>query len=242
MQSGRRGKIHLVLFVFFIALLSGLITIIVFSTGARCEMWIGVTIDLCIVNWVLVLAAIQGCFLHDVLFQGWVQLFLILHLHKLCVHEVVGQPQLWEWGRVGVAQADQAWEPDRKAKSLAFLGKDEDPGKVTEQDTNSVESEKPKDTKVPKKAKLNVSDKDSPYALIDQYFPERESYFYQNKNKFLSEYNDHGQGKKTDIGNSDPSEVRQIWKSTILVFYFLIFNFLILLHIPLIPRKYFFHL
>jgi len=139
--------------------------------------------------------------------MGWVQLFLILHLHKLCVHEVVGQPQLWEWGRVGVAQADQAWEPDRKAKSLAFLGKDEDPGKVTEQDTNSVESEKPKDTKVPKKAKLNVSDKDSPYALIDQYFPERESYFYQNKNKFLSEYNDHGQGKKTDIGNSDPSEV-----------------------------------
>ena len=33
-----------------------------------------------------------------------------------------------------------------------------------------------------KKAKLNVSDKDSPYALIDKYFPERESYFYQVQN------------------------------------------------------------
>ena len=32
-----------------------------------------------------------------------------------------------------------------------------------------------------KKPKLNVSDKNSPYALLDKYFPERESYFYQNK-------------------------------------------------------------
>jgi len=137
--------------------------------------------------------------------MGWVQLFLILHLHKLCVREVVGEPQLWEWGRV--AQGDQAWEPDRKAKSLAFLGKDELQDKVTEQDNNSVDSEETKETKVPKKAKLNVSDKDSPYALIDKYFPERESYFYQNSDKFLSEYTAQGQGKKTDIGNIDPSEV-----------------------------------
>ena len=36
-----------------------------------------------------------------------------------------------------------------------------------------------------KKAILNVSDKDSPYALIDKYFPERESYFYQNRNKLF---------------------------------------------------------
>ena len=108
---------------------------------------------------------------------------------------------------MGVPQVDQSWEPDRKAKSLNFLGKDED--KVIEQDTNSVDSEEPeKTTKVPKKAKLNVSDKDSPYALFDKYFPERESYFYQNKNKFVSEYTAHCQGKKTDIGNIDPSEVR----------------------------------
>ena len=135
-------------------------------------------------------------------------MFLILHLHKLCVREVVGEPQLWEWGRV--AQGDQAWEPDRKAKSLAFLGKDELQDKVTEQDNNSVDSEETKETKVPKKAKLNVSDKDSPYALIDKYFPERESYFYQNSDKFLSEYTAQGQGKKTDIGNIDPSEVRTV--------------------------------
>jgi len=138
--------------------------------------------------------------------MGWVRLFLILHLHKLCVREVVCEPQLWEWGRVGVPQGGSTWEPDRKAKSLAFLGKDED--KVIEQNNNSVDSEEPeKTTKAPKKAKLNVSDKDSPYALIDKYFPERESYFYQNKNKFVSEYNAQGRGKKTDIGNIDPSEV-----------------------------------
>ena len=67
---------------------------------------------------------------------------------------------------MGVPQGDQSWEPDRKAKSLAFLGKDED--KVLEQYNNSVDSEEPeKTTKVPKKAKLNVNDNDSPYALID---------------------------------------------------------------------------
>ena len=131
-------------------------------------------------------------------------MFLILHLHKLCVKEVVCTPQLWEWGRVGVG--DNSWEPDRKAKSLAFLGKDEE--KVIEQDDNSVDSDdSDKTTKAPKKAKLNVSDKDSPYALIDKYFPERESYFYQNKNKFISEWQAQERGKKTDIGNIDPSEV-----------------------------------
>ena len=59
-----------------------------------------------------------------------------------------------------------------------------------------------------KKAKLNVSDKDSPYALIDKYFPERESYFYQNKDKFVEEYR--GQETKTDIGNISPSEVTRL--------------------------------
>ena len=131
-------------------------------------------------------------------------MFLILHLQKLCVKEVICTPQLWEWGRVGVGVGDNSWEPDRKAKSLAFLGKDEE--KVIEQDDNSVDSGD-NTTKAPKKAKLNVSDKDSPYALIDKYFPERESYFYQNKNKFIQEYRAQDHGKKTDIGNIDPSEV-----------------------------------
>ena len=132
-------------------------------------------------------------------------MFLILHLLKLCVIEVACEPQLWEWGKVETeTQGDSLWEPDRKAKSLAFLGKDEDA--VIEHDNNSVDSDEPEETtKLPKKAKLNVSDKDSPYALIDKYFPERESYFYQNKNKFLKEYE--AQAKKTDIGNVDPSEV-----------------------------------
>ena len=68
-------------------------------------------------------------------------MFLILHLYKLCIREFVCEPQLWERGRVGVPQGDQSWEADRKAKSLAFLGKDED--KVLEQDNNSVDSEEP---------------------------------------------------------------------------------------------------
>ena len=60
-----------------------------------------------------------------------------------------------------------------------------------------------------KKAILNVSDKDSPYALIDKYFPERESYFYQNRNKFLKEYRENGgiSDKYNEIGGLDPSEV-----------------------------------
>ena len=62
-----------------------------------------------------------------------------------------------------------------------------------------------------KKAILNVSDKDSPYALIDKYFPERESYFYQNRNKFLSEFRDSGRGGGgADIGDLDPSEVSAV--------------------------------
>jgi hypothetical protein len=52
---------------------------------------------------------------------------------------------------------------------------------------------------------LNVSDKDSPYALIDKYFPERESYYFQNQNKFIHEYNKGG--NKTDIGRLLPEEV-----------------------------------
>ena len=112
-------------------------------------------------------------------------------------------PQLWEWGRIeeGGREGNKEWKPDRAAKSLAFLKKEEEQA----DEDNRVDSGPL--TKVAKKAKLNVSDKDSPYALIDKYFPERESYFYQNKDKFVEEYR--GQETKTDIGNISPSEVTQ---------------------------------
>jgi len=132
-----------------------------------------------------------------------------------------------EWGKVsgnGRVEPDHnshSWNPpSRGAKSLAFIdeaeetpvnrdidnalhpfGPTKDGGENDKRDDSDAKVEK-----VTKKAKLNVSDKDSPYALIDKYFPERESYFYQNKNKFLAEYEE-GQAKKTDIGNLDPSEV-----------------------------------
>ena len=111
-------------------------------------------------------------------------------------------PQLWEWGRIeegGEGDTTKEWNPDRAAKSLAFLKEEEQADEDNRVDSGPL-------TKVKaKKAKLNVSDKDSPYALIDKYFPERESYFYQNKDKFVEEYR--GQETKTDIGNISPSEV-----------------------------------
>ena len=105
------------------------------------------------------------------------------------------EPQLWQ---------PDLWEPERRAKSIAFLGKDEETGEEEEDDEESeVEVQEGSETK---KAILNVSDKDSPYALIDKYFPERESYFYQNRNKFLQEFSEEDQ----DIGNLQPSEVSTI--------------------------------
>ena len=140
------------------------------------------------------------------LFQGWVSIFCLLVLLQPCSFFVTAQ--LW---------GPEPWEPERRAKSLAFLGRDE--GTVL--DGNSVTDTKDEDDKQKeedagggsesdKKAILNVSDKDSPYALIDKYFPERESYFYQNRNKFLTEYNERGnnQDKFNDIGDLDPSEVK----------------------------------
>ena len=113
---------------------------------------------------------------------------------------VLAQPQLWQ---------PDLWEPERRAKSIAFLGKDEEDGQDGHQE-EKVEAVKEEEEEgeiqegsESKKAILNVSDKDSPYALIDKYFPERESYFYQNKNKFLSEFSQDQQ----DIGNLQPNEV-----------------------------------
>ena len=107
---------------------------------------------------------------------------------------VLAEPQLWQ---------PDLWEPERRAKSIAFLGKDEETGKEEEESEEEEEVQEGSETK---KAILNVSDKDSPYALIDKYFPERESYFYQNRNKFLQEFSEEDQ----DIGNLKPNEVSGI--------------------------------
>ena len=136
-----------------------------------------------------------------VVLQGWVHLLLaILVWSWLGRTTVLAQPQLWQ---------PDLWEPERRAKSIAFLGKDEEDGQDGHQE-EKVEAVKEEEEEgeiqegsESKKAILNVSDKDSPYALIDKYFPERESYFYQNKNKFLSEFSQDQQ----DIGNLEPNEV-----------------------------------
>ena len=115
-------------------------------------------------------------------------------------------PQLW---------GTEPWEPERRAKSLGFLGRDEAAQAAHETiDNNSLAAARDDDSKHDKddgkddkKAILNVSDKDSPYALIDKYFPERESYFYQNHNKFQTEYRQLPADKREDIGDLDPGEV-----------------------------------
>ena len=140
-----------------------------------------------------------------ILFQGWANLvssFLTLHLLLISLDVVSGQ--LW---------GTEPWEPERRAKSLGFLGRDEVAASI---DNNSLTASRDDDGKHDKddgkeddkKAILNVSDKDSPYALIDKYFPERESYFYQNHNKFQTEYRQLPADKREDIGALDPSEVR----------------------------------
>ena len=108
------------------------------------------------------------------------------------------EPQLWQ---------PDLWEPERRAKSIAFLGRDEED--ADQEEGGEEEKEEIQEGSESKKAILNVSDKDSPYALIDKYFPERESYFYQNRNKFLSEFSQDQQ----DIGNLQPNEVSSILSS-----------------------------
>ena len=108
------------------------------------------------------------------------------------------EPQLWQ---------PDLWEPERRAKSIAFLGRDEED--ADQEEGGKEEEEEIQEGSESKKAILNVSDKDSPYALIDKYFPERESYFYQNRNKFLSEFSQDQQ----DIGNLQPNEVSSILSS-----------------------------
>jgi len=126
--------------------------------------------------------------------MGWVHLLLVMLVQAHWLGRA--DPQLWQ---------PDLWQPERRAKSIAFLGKDEQSGQEEgEQEEEDEEDEgELQEGSESKKAILNVSDKDSPYALIDKYFPERESYFYQNRNKFLAEFSEDDQ----DIGNLHPNEV-----------------------------------
>jgi hypothetical protein len=73
---------------------------------------------------------------------------------------------------------------------------------------NKKEEEEEEEVEEKKPPKLNVSDKDSPYALLDKYFPERESYFYQNRHSFKNLYGEGGGGgRRQEIGNLQPKEV-----------------------------------
>ena len=133
--------------------------------------------------------------------QGWVHLLLAMLVWSwLDRLTVLAEPQLWQ---------PDLWEPERRSKSIAFLGKDEQDGEDAEEGQQEEEEQEIQEGSESKKAILNVSDKDSPYALIDKYFPERESYFYQNRNKFLSEYS----LDQPDIGNLQPNEVSSILSS-----------------------------
>jgi len=132
--------------------------------------------------------------------MGWVNflsVLLIVQLLLLSLHGDLAKAQLW---------APEPWEPERRAKSLGFLGRDE-ASKESIENNSIAGDEDEKQEKEDKKAILNVSDKDSPYALIDKYFPERESYFYQNRRKFQTEYHQQPADKREDIGHLDPSEV-----------------------------------
>ena len=148
--------------------------------------WISLKSELCTEYTILITN-------HLSLFQGWVSLLTVL---------LVVRP----WIQPGGTVSAQLWEPERRAKSLGFLGRGED-GQIREVEDNGIEGDVEKKETEKKKAILNVSDKDSPYALIDKYFPERDSYFYQNRKKFLHEFRESG-GASGDIGGLDPSEVR----------------------------------
>ena len=61
------------------------------------------------------------------LFQGWVSLLTVL---------LVVRP----WIQPGGSVSSQLWEPERRAKSLGFLGKGED-GQIREVEDNGIEED-----------------------------------------------------------------------------------------------------
>ncbi len=133
------------------------------------------------------------------------------------------------WSSNGAAEEDDegaaAWEPSRQpqppARSGRFFKEDErradladniiedrriKPGK--NKGDEEAEEENSEENEEKKPPKLNVSDKDSPYALLDKYFPERESYFYQNRHSFKNLHREGGGGGRApEIGNLQPKEV-----------------------------------
>ena len=148
------------------------------------------------------------------------------------------------WGTAGDEEAEgegggePVWEPSRHQqdgqlpRSGRFLSEN-DGQQSKELEDNVIEDRRlPKTTEdkredeegeeeEKKPPKLNVSDKDSPYALLDKYFPERESYFYQNRHSFKNMYGDGGGGgRRQEIGNLQPKEV----SSTVSVLYCTLYN------------------
>jgi hypothetical protein len=134
------------------------------------------------------------------------------------------------WSNNGAAEEDDegaaAWEPSRQpqARSGRFFKEDErredladniiedkriKPGKNKgDEESEDGEEETSEENEEKKPPKLNVSDKDSPYALLDKYFPERESYFYQNRHSFKNLHREGGGGGRApEIGNLQPKEV-----------------------------------
>ena len=136
------------------------------------------------------------------------------------------------WSNNGAAEEDDegaaAWEPSRQpppARSGRFFKEDEQradladniiedkrikPGKNKgDEESEEGEEASSEENEEKKPPKLNVSDKDSPYALLDKYFPERESYFYQNRHSFKNLHREGG-GRAPEIGNLQPKEVNTL--------------------------------
>ena len=100
---------------------------------------------------------------------------------------------LWDW------QDRQRRRVERQSKRLILSdhqskNNDNVNDKSDEDDNNEIQDEVPT---------LNVSSKDSPYALIDRFFPERERNHGSIDRKFQQEYN----ATSNELGNLRPNEV-----------------------------------
>jgi hypothetical protein len=115
--------------------------------------------------------------------------------------------------RSGRFLSDSKAFPTSEEESLEDNSIEDKKVKVDEKSKKKKEEEKENEEEEgeeKKPPKLNVSDKDSPYALLDKYFPERESYFYQNRHSFKNMYGEGG-GRRQEIGNLQPKEVSFIF-------------------------------
>ena len=101
--------------------------------------------------------------------------------------------QLWDW------KQRQKRRLERQSKRLALSGEPIANEVVTdENEENEIQDDVPT---------LNVSSKDSPYALIDKFFPERELN-HQFMNKYLAkQYNQTRGYNDWNLGQLKPDEV-----------------------------------